>query len=94
MDKKQIGFNALVDAIGREFVRRYKDGAIFSWGEEENRSLQEEPALFCFLGIDLHPETAPLCLSAQMDEWDIYASCYVLTDGKIVMDECRLPQGA
>lgn len=84
MDRKQIGFDALVDAIGRDFVREHKEGAIFSCGEEER-------GLHCFIGIDLHPETAPLCLSVRMDEWDIYASCYVLENGSVIMGECRLP---
>lgn len=85
MDRKQIGFDALVNAIGREFVKKHKEGAIFS-------HMEEEKGLFCFIGIDLHPETAPLCLCASMDEWDIYASCYVLDDGTVIMDECRLPE--
>lgn len=84
MDREKIGFDFLVNTIGRDFVKAHKDAAIFSHGEEEQ-------GLFCFLGIDLHPETRQLCLSARMDEWDIYASCYVLNDGKVVMDECRLP---
>ena len=42
------------------------------------------------MGIDLHPEKARLCLSATMDEWDVYASCYV-TDAKVIMDKCKLP---
>ena len=42
------------------------------------------------MGIDLHPELRKLCLSCDIDEWDIYASYYV-TDTDVIMDKCKLP---
>lgn len=83
MTKKRLGFNRLVEVIGKDFFERHKDTAVFSSGETDK-------GLFCFLGIDLHPEKARLCLSASMDEWDVYASCYV-TDDDVIMDKCKLP---
>ena len=83
MNKKRIGFNKLVEVIGKDFFECHKYTAVFSTEETDK-------GLFCFLGIDLHPEKARLCLSATMDEWDVYASCYV-TVAKVIMDKCKLP---
>jgi hypothetical protein len=82
-NKRKLGFEALVNAIGKEFVNDYQDSACFSYGDTER-------GLFCFLGIDLHPENAKCTLSADIDDWDIYATCYV-TDKDIIMDKCKLP---
>ena len=81
MNKKRIGFNALVEKIGKDYFELHKDTAVFS-SQETNKGL------FCFLGIDLHPQRDKLCLSASMEEWDIYASCYV-TDNEVIMDKCK-----
>lgn len=87
MDKEQIGFDTLVNVIGKDFIRKHKDGALFWYGEEAK-------GFHCAIGIDLHPETRRVTLSASIDDWDIYASCYVLDDGKVIMDKCRLPEEA
>jgi hypothetical protein len=84
MSKKDLGLQKLIDTIGRDFCYAHKDAACFSWGDTEK-------GLFCFLGIDLHPERAQVTLSVDIDEWDIYATCYV-TDTEIIMGKCRLPQ--
>ena len=84
MNEKRTGFEALVNVIGKDFFEAHKDSAVFSTEETKK-------GLFCFLGIDLHPEKRGLCLSASMDEWDIYASCYVI-DNEVVMDKCKLPE--
>lgn len=83
--RQAIGFKALIEKIGNKFFEEHKDRAVYSYGEEDI-------GLFCFLGISLHPasELKGLKLSASMDEWDIYASCYV-TDAEVIMDKCRLP---
>ena len=83
MDKKRIGFNKLVETIGKNFFELHKETALFSYGEEDI-------GLYCFLGIDLHPELRKLCLSCDIDEWDVYASCYV-TDTNVLIDKCKLP---
>lgn len=84
MDRKKIGFQALVKAIGEQFFKEHENSAVFSYGEENK-------GLYCFLGISLHPSLKLNGLSASIDDWDIYASCYV-TDTGIIMDKCRLPQ--
>ncbi len=83
MSKEKRGFQALVNTIGLQFFLDHENSAVYSYGEEEK-------GLFCFLGISLHPSTVLRGLSASMDDWDIYASCYV-TDTQIIMDKCRLP---
>ena len=83
MSKKKIGFNFLVKTIGEEFFKEHQDTAVFS-------SEEFDEGLFCFLGIDLHPERAQLTLSASLNDWDVYATCYVKENDKIVLDQCRL----
>lgn len=83
MSKEKIGFQTLVNVIGVRFFKEHENSAVFSYGEEDK-------GLFCFLGISLHPSNKLIGLSASMDDWDIYASCYV-TDTQVIMDKCRLP---
>jgi hypothetical protein len=83
MNKKRIGFEKLVSIIGVDYFEAHKDTAVFS-------SEETESGLFCFLGIDLHPVKSNPCLSCKIDEWDIYASCYV-TETDIIVDKCKLP---
>ena len=83
MKKEIIGFQALIKEIGFQFFKEHEDNAVFSYGEEEK-------GLYCFLGISLHPNLAIDGLSASIEDWDIYASCYV-TDTQVIMDKCRLP---
>ena len=84
MNREKIGFQALVKQIGEQFFKEHENNAVYSYGEEEK-------GLYCFLGISLHPGTKLNGLSASMDDWDIYASCYVDNDGVVTMGECRLP---
>lgn len=71
MSKEKIGFRALVKVIGEQFFKEHENNAVFSYGEEDQ-------GLFCFLGINLHPSNELNGLSASIDDWDIYASCYKL----------------
>lgn len=84
MSDKKIGFTALVETIGSVFFNEHKNSAVFS-------SEETEDGLFCFLGIDLHPDKRQITLSCDMDEWDIYATCYV-KNKKAILDKCKLPQ--
>lgn len=84
MSKEKIGFQALVKTIGEQFFKEHENSAVYSYGEEEK-------GLYCFLGISLHPSTQIRGLSASMDEWDVYASCYVIGED-VVLDKCKLPQ--
>ena len=86
MSKEKIGFQTLVKAIGEQFFKEHEKNAVYSYGEEEQ-------GLHCFLGISLHPGNQINGLSASIDDWDVYASCYV-TDTGVIMDKCRLPQFA
>ena len=84
-EKERIGYLKLVETIGREYCLQHKDTACFCAQELEK-------GLYCFLGIDLHADERELCLSASMSDWDIYATCYVLDNNDVVLDECRLPE--
>ena len=58
---------------------------VFSCGETEQ-------GLFCFLGIStVEYESDHLSLKSNVDDWEYYASCYVLSDNKVKMDKCKLP---
>ena len=83
MNKRRMGFEKLVSVIGKDFFEQHEETACFAYGDTEQ-------GLFCFLGIDLHPKDT-LMLSADIEEWDIYATCYV-TDTEIIMDKCKLPK--
>ena len=86
MSKKKRGLNKLIEVIWEKFCREHQEGAIFSCDETEG-----ERGLYCFLGIDLHPEDAKITLSASLDNWDIYATCYV-TDDDVILDKYKLPK--
>ncbi len=83
MSKRKIGFDRLVAEIGEDFFNSHKDTACFSYGDTEK-------GLHCFLGIDLHPELRTATLSCPIDDWDVYATCYVTDDG-VEMDKCKFP---
>lgn len=84
MSRKKRGFKRLVETIGEQFFKEHENSAVFSYGETEK-------GLHCFLGISLHPENTHITLSASLDDWDIYATCYV-RENDIIMDKCRLPE--
>lgn len=79
-----IGKNACVELIGKEYVREHCDVASFAVQEIN------EDKVFCFLGIDLHEDTRELRLS-NVNDWDVYASCYV-EKGIVKIDEYKLPE--
>lgn len=83
MSKEKIGFKKLVETIWEQFFKKHEDSEVFSYGETEK-------GLHCFLGISLHPENAKVTLSASLDDWDIYATCYV-TDDDVIVYKCKLP---
>ena len=84
MDYRTIGKNACIEKIGREFVSSHRDDACFT-----SQDLEDNESVFCFLGIDLHPNQRKLCLSNEND-WDVYATCYV-RNGIVEMSDCLLP---
>lgn len=85
MNKEKIGFKACLNAIGEDYAIANKDNMIFSCSETAK-------GLFCFLGITEHPyESDVLCLRKNEEDWDYYASCYVLENNDVVMDKCKLP---
>ena len=57
---------------------------------EESEYFHEPEGVYCFLGISLKPEDPVPTLSGSLDDWDVYASCYV-TDTEIIMSDYKLP---
>lgn len=85
MNEKRIGFDACINSIGREFYETNKERSVFACGDEGSRGL------WCFLGINTREIGSDvLRLSADMEDWEYYASCYV-KNGAVVMDKCRIP---
>lgn len=84
MSKKKRGLNKLIEVIGEQFCREHQDTALFSCEESKD-------GLYCFLGITLYEKNTPVTLSASLDDWDVYATCYV-TDDDVILDKCKLPQ--
>lgn len=82
MNNIEIGKEACIERIGREFVDLHRDTACFSTQEMDDRTV------FCFLGIDLHADDRKACLTNEKN-WDVYASCYV-RDGVVEMSDCSV----
>ena len=86
MNRRKIGLLSLINTIGEDFFNKNKDKACFSYGEEKK-------GLFCFLGFDMKNDTSTnMSLSANIDDWDYYATCYVKKDETVVLDKCKIPK--
>ena len=85
MLKEKIGFDACINAIGKDFAIANKDNMVYSYGKTDL-------GLYCFLGIsESECQSDGLCLRSCIDEWDYYASCYVKDNDDVVMGKCKLP---
>lgn len=85
MSEKKIGFEACINAIGRECYIKNKHRCVFASGNEEGKGL------WCFIGLNTTDTVYEgLRLDADFDDWEYYASCFV-KDGTVNMDKCRLP---
>ena len=85
INDKKIGFNACINAFGRDFYEENKNRCVFAAGNEEGKGL------WCFMGISTDDSSDPsLHLTAKLDDWDYYTSCYV-QHRKVLMDKCKLP---
>ena len=76
---KSIGMQTCIDALGRSFVKQYKDSLVTAFGEDEN-------VVYCFLGISTKPfnDSDPNVLTLSKNDWEYSSSCDVsLTDGAI-----------
>ena len=90
---RRIGLNACIDQLGREFVMKYKDSAATAYSTEPD----ENGNVFCFVGVDDHPETRHNRNAAQLildntSKFPYSASCNVnLENERTEYLECVLP---
>lgn len=86
-DAKNIGINACIDKIGRDFVRKHKDS--FCAADEDRGD-----HIRCFVGVSDKPlpnMENELVLTSD-DHFPYIARCTVAySDGKIAFLECILP---
>lgn len=87
---RKIGINACIDKIGRDFLQKHKDNAVYAYGDGET-----ENSVFCYVGVDdkpyesKHPDI--LVLDSE-SKFPYHASCNVsLTDGTTTFMDYALP---
>ena len=87
---REIGINACIDKIGRDFMQAHKDSAVYAYGEGET-----ENSVFCYVGVDDKPwvpEDPKTLILDSTSQFPYRASCNVcLTDGTMNFIECVLP---
>ena len=83
MTDKKIGLSACIDKVGKDFYETHEETSCFAWGDTDK-------GLFCFLGISLQNRKATCKISANLNEWDVYAICYV-KDDEVIIDKYKLP---
>lgn len=86
-EAKEIGFNACVDKIGREFVLKNKDFSVVAYGEDYEK-------VYVFFGVsdtDYDGYEGAIVLDST-SKWPYQAECYVFFDtGNIEFGECIIP---
>ena len=87
---RKIGINACIDKIGRDFLRKYKDSAVYAYGDGET-----ENSVFCYVGVDDKPwvDVDPdVIVLDSTSQFPYRVSCNVcLDDGAMKFIECVLP---
>ena len=88
---KEIGLNACIDKLGRDFVERYAESTSSAYGDDG------EGNAFCFVGVDDKPNSTyngTLSLTSK-DEFPYRASCLVsMATGVATFLDCVLPSSA
>ena len=79
MTDKEIGFNACIDAIGRDLYEANKGTSVFACGNDEK-------GLWCFLGINTSEDNVSELRLTNGDKWEYSVSCYV-KEGKAVLEK-------
>lgn len=88
---RKIGIDACIDKIGRDFLQKYKDNAVYAYGDGET-----ENSVFCYVGVDDKPyvpeENPEIIVLDSFSQFPYRASCNVqLADGSTDFVECVLP---
>lgn len=84
----EIGINACIDKLGREFVRTHREQAVAAFGEYES-------GVFCFVGVEedtINKNNDAVYILDSCSVFPYRVSCYVsLDDGALSFVECVLP---
>lgn len=85
---KEIGREACIDRLGREFVMQYRDTSSPAYADMQDHA-------YCFVGVDNTPERydpVPLILTST-NRFPFLASCNVrYSDGAVEFLDCVLPE--
>ena len=74
----EIGINACIDKLGREFVRTHREQAVAAFAEYEN-------GVFCFVGVDegtVHENSDTVFILDSCSVFPYRVSCYVIPGTK------------
>ena len=85
---RQIGINACIDRLGRDFVAEHKDKATSTWGAGYGD-------MFCFVGVDAdrREESDVSLILDSTSRFPYRASCVVsLKDGTVTWREVVVPE--
>lgn len=86
---REIGINACIDKLGRDFVQAHRDSSTSAYGSDEN-------SVFCFVGVDDNPNYSNEEGVLILDSTSVFpyrVSCNVcLEDGIPQFIECVIPQ--
>lgn len=82
---KEIGMNACVDKLGRDFVLAHRELAATAYGECDE-------GMFCFVGVDTKARIHNELILDSRTKFQYYVSCNVdLRDGIPHFVECVVP---
>ena len=91
LEAKRIGLRACIQKIGPEFVKKYADNAVSSWGESDG-------IMNYFVGVNdiVRPvpdlETVESLFISSGNNWPYFAFCDVdMRSGVSTITECRIP---
>lgn len=93
-EARRIGIDACIEKIGTDFFEKYKDNAVYAYGETEGYKVE------CFVGVSDQPE--PDADEIYKDgyyltsgnDWPYYADCDVdRKNGEIEFVEYVVPEG-
>jgi len=84
----QIGIDACIDKIGRDFVLANCESGTFAYGENDG-------SVYCYVGVDDQPSASRSSDTLALDntsEFPYHTSCNVcLADGATTFIECVRP---
>ena len=81
-EAKQIGKQACLDKLGKDFVQQHKEFSSFGSGEFDGK-------VFCFIGVDPFHQSSGKGLILDHEKFPYRVSCTVdKQDGRVEFIEC------